>query len=81
MILEISNFVFVYACFKTSFESCLVVMTRIRAGEQKMEEFLSRVPQKEQSWLGDFCRVGGKLRRLALTNPIINEPDMSLLQE
>ena len=61
---------------------CLVCMTRIRSGEQKMDEFLSRVPNgKDQTWLNDFSRVGGKLRRLALTQPVITDPDTTLLTE
>lgn len=57
-------------------------MTRIRIGDQKMDEFLSRVPSgKDMIWMSDFCRVGGKLRRLALTQPIIANPDRTMLIE
>jgi len=67
---------------KTVFETCLVCMTRIRMGEQRMDDFFSRIPSgKDLTWLTEFCRVGGKLRRLALTQPIITDPDRTLLTE
>ena len=64
-------------------ENCLVLLTRIRSSESKTEELLSRVSGsgKDAIWLTEFCRVGGKLRRMAMTSPIITNPDLTLLSE
>ena len=66
---------------KNAFETCLVVCTRIRHHEYGIEPLVNGLTGKDKSWLADFCQVGGKLRRLALTAPIVNDPDQTLLVE
>ena len=55
--------------------------TRIRHHEYGIEPLVNGLTGKDKSWLADFCQVGGKLRRLALTAPIVNDPDQTLLVE
>ena len=55
--------------------------TRIRNHEYGIDPLVNALSGKDKSWLADFCQTGGKLRRLALTAPIISDPDQTLLFE